>query len=449
MSAGPVLTLPVVLLILSCAPSRPFPVPAVDICRTHGDSAIGRQDTVTVALAGPFRLDSIAQPRSQSEQFVSRQVYRSLVTLDCLGNIAPGLAGTWHAEDAGRSWVFGLSGESAVTAEVVRAIWDARRNGGLWPWPEILDVEVMDSLRLRVRLDRPHDSLPAAFADARLAITGVRGTFRVMYSASPPAGPVTATLFLVPAAPVASPVTLKVQVLRGGVDPRDALDFPRAGLLGRADVVITTDPRALAYADSRAEFQTLPLAWNVSYVLVTPAPSSEAKRVSLPAAVRDSMARDLAPATLRPAAPGSWWESEPCTTPAPVATPAAAPRIVYANDDPIARSIAERLVALAAAEGSWVNLLVPGGSAAMRPRTLPMTPAAMDSAVASGRPFAFVLPLSRLRPVLCSGVPRWAEASMITSLVDSRPSAIIRRGVPPAMIDGDGLLRFFTETSAP
>ena len=106
------------------------------------------------------------------------------------------------------------------------------------------------------------------------------------------------------------------------------------------------------------------------------------------------------------------------------------------NDDPIAKALAERLVAMSASDG-WLTSLIPGASPQARARTLPMSASALDSAIASGRLYAYVMAAPKSQTWSCG----LAWNGSIIPLIDSRPYAVIRRGVPELEIDGEGLVR--------
>jgi len=296
----------------------------------------------------------------------------------------------------------------------------------------MLEVEVVDSTLLRVRLDRAYPELPAEFADPGLAVAA--GGFRARLDAFPSAGPVTRVTYL---APVSGPgPVLKVEQLRAGVDPRDAMDYPRAGLLSPADVVITRDAATVAYARSRKEFTVSPVAWDLTYVLLTPmpiSPSTGLGRVS--DAMRLGLVRDVVPGEVRVPLVPHWSDRLPCLSAlkAPDTRIAGGPLIAFSRNDPVARALAERIAAVAVAHSG--------------PHTVAMSPSGLDSAISTGPANAFVLPLPRQRPVSCDEVPRWPAGSRIDPLVDLRTFVILRRGVPPLLLDGDGMIRFNPATA--
>lgn len=401
-------------LLQACAPRPTVVAPVSGTCLTEADSSVPRLDTVVVALADPL-----------AARFLARHLASNLVMLDCSGALRPELATQWTAEDGGKTWVFILRpvADGGMTAGVVRAGWELQRNGGIWPWPPILGVEVLDSARLRVRLDRAYSDLPAEFADPGLAVGA--GPFRTHLTASPGAGPVTVVTYLVPVDGL-GPI-IKVERLRPGVDPRDALDFPRAGVLSPADVVITSDAATIAYARRRAEFAVLPVGWALTYVLLTRVPTP-ATALAINDETRQGLVSDVVPGEVRPAAPPFWWDSLPCLSAVkyPSPDPRNGPVIAFLRSDPVARALGERLAAVALTRN--------------RPRTVAMSD--LDSARMIGSPNALVLPLPRQRPASCDAITRWPPGSRIDPLVDLRTFVITRRGVPPILLDDDGMIRF-------
>lgn len=123
---------------------------------------------------------------------------------------------------------------------------------------------------------------------------------------------------------------------------RDALD---AGV----DVLLTSDPDAIAYAATRADLTSVPSDWNRAYgLLVRGDQSSDSE----PGPARDTVRAQLATGAVRvEARPASVWSDLPCPTPAGASATngmaaAAHPRIVYSRTDDVARSVAARLIAL-------------------------------------------------------------------------------------------------------
>src|SRR2546425_274101 len=108
--------------------------------------------------------------------------------------------------------------------------------------------------------------------------------------------------------------------------------------------------------------------------------------------------------------------------PPPPPVPAALRRILYARGDPTARELAGRLAALTHAA------------------TAARAPDDLSAAVAGGKEWGYVIALPRITNDPCRAakdlLPSWAAT--ITALVDTRATAIARRGVARWTVDLDG-----------
>ena len=241
----------------------------------------------------------------------------------------------------------------------------------------------------------------------------------------------------------ASPVIDTVAVPRGA-DLRDLLDrgFPTPGA-PRVDVLVTRDPDVLSYAAQLGTYRSVALPWDRTYALVTPRLDSATATAN--GEQRDALARDAVQADARGAQPPFWWETDTaCATGTPRYS-AGAPRIVgYPADDPIARQLAERVVALAGARGtpSWIPSALSAASAGPL-RTVGFAPMALDDALASGQVAAFVSGFPRARPAACGPALHIPAGALVIPLVDSRAHALLRRGSGAAFLpEADGTLRF-------
>ena len=210
------------------------------------------------------------------------------------------------------------------------------------------------------------------------------------------------TLFGVPRRPGLPILRFAVQA---AADARDLLD---AG----ADLVVTRDARAIAYARSRADLLPVPLAWDRTYVLAAPSP--------LPAAsVRDAVRGEA-----RPAAGPFWWAGSPlCTAVGVNGTNQRRIRLVILAGDPVARDLATRIAAGA-----------PGVTVA------PADSAEFARALDRGMDAGYLIALPRLAPAACPVAP-WLSAWQVTPLVETRPYAILRQGAVRISTDADGLFR--------
>ena len=133
----------------------------------------------------------------------------------------------------------------------------------------------------------------------------------------------------------------------------------------------------------------------------------------------------------RGAEPPFWWDRMgPC--PAVEASFPSSERasatnaVVYAVEDAVARALAERVVAL-----SDQPMTATSGLPAR----------AMAEALRGGFGRAYVVAVPRTALVPCREVAGWPAGSTLIPLIDTRMSAIVRRGVPRLTVDFDGALR--------
>jgi hypothetical protein len=98
--------------------------------------------------------------------------------------------------------------------------------------------------------------------------------------------------------------------------------------------------------------------------------------------------------------------------------------VVYPRSDPVARALAERIVAI--------------GGPSMVARAVAADELA--DAIASGSGMAYVVPLPRLPLLPCREIAAWPVDARGLPLIDTRPTAIVRQGTPPIIVDHDGAL---------
>ena len=188
-------------------------------------------------------------------------------------------------------------------------------------------------------------------------------------------------------------------------DARDPLD---AG----ADLVVTRDQRAIAYAGSRADLLPVPLAWDRTYVLISPS--------AIPvASVRDAVRGD----SRAPLAPFWWTDGPVCIAHGSDGTNAQRTRLLIPAADPVARDLAARIVA------GTPGIVVATADSATLAR-------AMGRGVDAG----YLVALPRAAPSACPVTP-WPSGWTVTPLAETRPSAILRRGAVRISADADGLFR--------
>ncbi|HEX6363057.1 MAG TPA: ABC transporter substrate-binding protein [Albitalea sp.] len=465
----------------AAAPGQP--VPRAGECVAAGGTSDVQRDTLVVALARPFQLERLTRPADEAERTLVRNLYETLVRLDCTGAPAAGLAARWHGDDTGTRWTFVLrpgarfADGQPLTARAVPAGWaergGPRRVETRGPRSLIRTVEGSDDSTFTVELERP--APVSIFADPSLAV--VRrdggawpvgtGPYRVV-DPGPSGRSGYANIRLARAATEAEPgpggqgaraaaaaprgpAVLEFTVPPGG-DLRTALD------LG-ADIVLTRDAGALAYAGAIEGVATAPLPWDRTYVLLAPTATGVAEPP--PTRALQDLAGSAIRTEARPAAPLA---TDPATCPAsaaariggagPLLGSDTAPRILYLARDEAARGLAERLAALAGppASAPWAALRLPIGRPAI---AVPVDSTALDRALREGRDAGYIVRAAAGEPCVRAGLiarAPWLEraaGAAVTPLVDTRARAILRAGTGAVFIEGDGALRFDPALPAP
>ncbi len=341
----------------------------------------------------------IVAARGPQDSVVLGRQPQPLIRFDCLGAARPAAAESWTPDESRHSWTLALAPSSRhVTAGAIAAEWRSRADAATTlRQAGVSGVAPLDDRRLIVTLDWASDSVPAFLAD---------GSLSVVTDTLPALGP-----------------TLQFRAPASG-DLRDALD-------GGADVLRTGDPELAEYARTRGEYVVHPLPWTKTYLLIIPPRSDRIGPLVLgdSAGFRASLARDAVQADARGAEPASWWNTPrdcPALEPAYEAGPLAGNAVLYAEGDAVAKALAERLVAIS----DDSNL-----------RAIRITSRQMALGLRSGSAGGFVVAVPRTPLVPCRETTRWARGSRIYPLIDTRGSAIVRRGGPRLAVDLDGALR--------
>jgi hypothetical protein len=401
----------------------------------------------TIALTGSVDPSHAPRPQNESERLVFQQLYETLLRVDCAGRALPGLAADWRLDADGRTWLMTLrddarfSDGSPVVAADVRAAWSV--DGELRPDAAraVAGVAALDDRTLAVTLREPSAEAPRVLAHGDLAIarraSGSRwplGTRQDRAAAAPEAG--SAIVIRREQQPARRFVT-------ASADPRDLLDTG-------VDLLVTREPAALSYAATLPQYQSLPLEWQRTEVLLLPARVGGAASLDEPS--RHRLAADAARGEARGAVEPFWWQTlAACALPAPAARERAAfaPRIVYDAADSAARDLAERIVGLAraaATDGSpVVDALLPDRSRRSYDRAAALSGDALARARRLGNDAAYLVavrrqpldPCSEMRALL-DQLP-WLEPAAILPIADTRLRAIVRRGRSGLTADWDGL----------
>jgi hypothetical protein len=257
-----------------------------------------------------------------------------------------------------------------------------------------------------------------------------------------------------------------------GHDARDLLESV-------ADMMVTSDAAVIEYAVGRSGFVTVALPWTETYMLLSTTRVRELQQGGrpgqIPAELSDALARDAVRGDARGYRSPSWWNDlygcddlladgvASSAIPRGASTQAGPRRIVYDTSDPIARDLAERIVALASsgtgvsAEAAAVAAAVPGlVGGGDRPVAEGLAARDLSQSLWAGDDFAYVVSVARMPPEPCYGARRllnrapWLVgggvdlSQALIPLVDTRLHVIAREGLFGLIIDAHGNLLVVT-----
>lgn len=441
-------------------------------CRPTGEAT--RAGTLTVAAPGDVDPLHAPLPTSDAEHLLFRQLYATLVEVDCRGRIRAGLAEDWSSGEDGRRWTFRLGPEARfadgapVTAEAVLTAWhgtDLAGGAGRRSPLASADVSAPTQRTLVVTLETPVADA-ALFAAPRFAVAGAGGSsaWPAPSGAFRPgdvAGPHLPgrTVGLVPRGEGAGGSRIRLAAFGTG-GARDVLD---AG----TDLLWTRDPAAARYAGSLDAYRVHPLPWDRVWVLAVPRPAGAG---TVPdsagwAAVRQGLAGEAVPAEARPAGePGPWAacsadggrdrgrpgvDTSGRGVPGRTAEGGRPGPIVHPAAEPSARALAARLAALAGGagpEGAVVARELGAGGSALRTEAL--GPADFRASLREGSAAAYLMAVPRrplspchLRDELLRRVPWLSDGGRLVPLVETRPLLVLGRDVAGVRLGWDGVPR--------
>lgn len=364
--------------------------------------------TITVGLTEPVDPRHAPIPRNDAERLVFRHLYETPVRVDCEGHVRPALAENWVRDEGGRRWTFRLrDGAQFWDGAPVTARDLVFGRGGVGYTLGALETRVV-----AMTLAKPSDDVPQVLGDPGLAIS------KPAPDTSWPIG--TGAYWATSATTTAQEIrahssrgdTLVFRFAATG-DARDLLD---AGV----DLLVTRERALRDYAATLKDFAVVALPWDRTYVYITPEASGGGGGTrfdGLEQAVR---------AEARRAEGDSWWlDLKSCgrSGQSVSALPSTGQRrILYSRSDPTARELAGRLAALTRAVATG------------------RSPDDLGAAVSAGKDWGYVVALPRATADPCRTakalLPEWAAT--ITALVDTRPTAIVRRGKARWTLDQDG-----------
>src|SRR5262245_40060062 len=232
-----------------CGPrlaARPVPLPAsvsstpepVNACALISEPG---EPVGTVALSEPVDPSHAPYPSNESERLLFRQLYETLVRVDCDGHAVPGLADSWRFDTNARAWIVTLrpnarfSDGTPVTTADVAAAWSTGNRF-------VQSVHAVDDRTLEIKLRNLRGDTPCPQARTELAIARRIPASRWQLG----------TLAARVAMDGPSEITVENQsivrfVLAPNRDVRDLLDQG-------VDLLLTRDERALDYAARLPQF---------------------------------------------------------------------------------------------------------------------------------------------------------------------------------------------------
>jgi hypothetical protein len=414
-----------------------------------------------------------------------RQVYETLVDVDCTGTPRGGLAESWRRLEGGRVWEFTLkpgarfSDGSAVASRDVKEAW-ARASqtaepmlGPLWTWLRPDSVRIMGERRLMVTLDRSRENALHLFAHPALAVAKPSPGDVAPLGTGPYAVALvdgdTVLCEPNPRNPYPGTCPLRVAIVPGA-DPRDLIG-------GGGDAVLVRDRVALDYASSVPEMQVFPLSWDRLYLLVSSHLDAGEPRWRWRSQLHDlrgELASDIAASEAREAAGFSFdpGRGSGCPFPAGGGAKPAAPRdstaasnVVYPGGDADAERLASRLVALEDPDDSTAAGL-PGVKANALPVGVELAGKRYLTSLAGGGEWMYVVGLRRDFPDPCldmellldrvpwirckaggcggDAIPLNADSleQAAVPLVMTRASLVCRRELAGVELGWDGIPRF-------
>jgi hypothetical protein len=283
-----------------------------------------------------------------------------------------------------------------------------------------------------------------------------------------------------------SPLTITLSPVPGAMGPviqfvESSVNDARDLLEHKIDVMVTSDPAVIDYASGKSQFDTIELPWDKTYALVLTSNFLEIKTglsvKSYDPELSDALARDAVRGDARGHRPPAWWDDlRKCGTfeesieqaglindgapQFPYDLPdSEGVRILFESSDPVARSLAERIVALAAAtpgsssEADAIAELLPGtGPIGNRFIAKAVTKREFNESLHAGKNFAYVISLPQRTSIPCFEAKELIDRApwlavlgtdfldAIVPLVDTRAHVIARKNEFGLFVDWYGNL---------
>lgn len=325
-------------------------------------------DTISVAVFDLPDPGPDLSVNNDARRLVFHHLYESLITVDCQGEVRGALASSWQRGDRGRHWTFELREDARfwdgrpVTAWDVEWWWKTAMRGESIASAAIDSIIVAGDWTLDVYPKDRHANVPLFLSSSAFVVAALSNNSRWPNGSGPfRPGRRAGVLLARPAFGGDKPV-IKF-VIASARDARDLID-------NEVDALITADPDVIDYARGRPQLKTVSLPWDKTYVLLSNSRVSELRGGESPPPLSSELLDALAVDAVRSDARGCempfWWRDvEDCSnlsvpfasiSHGPLAShPSAMGRIVYDESDPVARGLAERIVALASGNTSGTS----------------------------------------------------------------------------------------------
>lgn len=447
-----------------------------------------RFSALTIGSTRLHSTDSTIIPGSSEAQFLSRQLYETFTWIDCTNTLRKGLASSWESSDNNREWTFFIRPDAKFwNGAVINSEEIMSQLADLWQSnARIESFQAVSARKISFLLTEPDPNFPRLLADPRYSVyrssPGIEwnigsGPFRIeSVRVSRSFGGSLSVTKIVTTFSDSNP-RRPLSLVFHSSDGTDARDFITDGL----DIVITVDPVANQYATESGKYSDYPLPWDRTYVVAWGFHSGASSRSRIPPELPNGLAEaflnDIAPVEARYGTIPEWYPefmscsnnmrstlgAPPGKNDAPVdhVRPTPLLRIVYDEEDPIARALAGRLSALSSSSPADSMAAVELGQRLpqwndrdeMTP-AIPVPPGVLNKRLAEGTDLYYILPLPRRVLDVCTIVARsysihGGNAVLNTKdyfnflpLIDTRRHLFLSQTVSGLSLDWFGNLRF-------
>ncbi len=433
--------------------TRPVPVLPLECKIVPGP--VERTDSITVALLDAVDPGHAPRARNSSERILFTHLYETLITVNCLGEAQAGLAEAWQRGKGGRRWTFELRqgaqfwDGTPVTARDVVKSWPHAAVEFMTPSAGIDSATVAGDRVLHVYFEKSHRSVPRVLSSPVFAVAKPSrdshwplgsGYYRIETLEKGSGGTSNHKALVHTAFGSEGPV---IRFIETSIhETRDLLE-------GEIDVMVTCDPTVIDYAASRPQLLTGALPWDRTYVLLSTTRVQELKRGgkvgTISSDLSDGLAQDAVRSDARGYRPPSWWEdlrgcgelsnavSRYAAVPQGADSLSGLRRVLYDLDDPVARDLAGRIVALATSSPALspgtadITSAIPGlTNDRLGIIAEGVTQRELNSSLRSGDDFAYVVPVPRRPPDPCYEARKLMNrAHWLAALEDDFPDALI------------------------